>query len=529
MPIQEGKMRNIIISVLCLLPSLLISGCGGGSGGNGAENVTGVSAAGAPLTGTVQIKDSSSPAKELSTTIAEDGSFSLDTTSLTPPFVLKATGSVGATNYTLYSFSNGAGTANITPFTNLAVAMASGGLDPATIYASPSSGILQTIASKLAVSVTDIQSRLQTLFALYDSTKNPITDTFIPNHTGIDEVNDMVSVNITGGTVTIRNKANNAIILTGSTSNSGAWTVDSSKIPIPPVRTVISPIFTTVVVGKTASFSASVLRSANQKVTWSITESGGGTVSDTGVYTAPTTEGTYHVKAVSEADATWPATAVVKVISGEPVNVAINPTAATVAPSGTKTFNATVTGTSNARVAWSVVEANGGTITSSGVYTAPTTAGSYHVKATSVADPSESAVTTVMISTGQSTSSPSGVFPIGTWDSGKWGAFTITKLVQTVGTQQYYSGSISYPTFRNGGTVSVSGNIFADASIIYDGQNLSINALNTNGLKVTSYAFLTDKDQLHSNDGGTYLWGNLIIVSNEIGSSYSDKYVFNKK
>ena len=369
------------------------------------------------------------------------------------------------------------------------------------------------------------------MLALYDSAKvNPITDTFTANHTGIDEGNDMVTVDITGGTVTITNKANNAAILTGSTSNSGAWTVDASKIPIPPVRAIISPIFTTAVVGKTAPFSATVLRSANQKVTWSVIESGGGTVSDTGVYTAPTTEGTYHVKAVAVADSTRPAIATVKVITGQPVNIAINPTSATVAPSGTKAFTATVTGTSNTQVTWSVVETNGGTITSSGAYTAPVTAGTFHVKATSTADSSKSAVATVTVSTNQSTSSPSGAFPIGIWDSGKWGAFTINKLVQTVGSQQYYSGSISYPTFNNGGIISVSGNIIADSTIIYDGQNLSVNAaLNMNGTKVTSYAFLTDKDQLHSNDGGTYLWGNLIIVSNEIGYSYADKYVFYKK
>ena len=518
-----------IINAAAVAFLLFLTACGGGGGGG--TTVSGIAAAGSPLIGTAKLKDSSNPAKELSSTIAEDGSFSFDVSGLTPPFVLKATGSVGSTNYTLYSFANGAGTANITPLANLAVAMASGGLDPATIYASPSSGILQTVASKLAASVADIQTRLQTMLALYDSAKvNPITDTFTANHTGIDEVNDMVTVDITGGTVTITNKANNAAILTGSTSNSGAWTVDASKIPIPPVRAIISPIFTTAVVGKTAPFSATVLRSANQKVTWSVIESGGGTVSDTGVYTAPTTEGTYHVKAVAVADSTRPAIATVKVITGQPVNIAINPTSATVAPSGTKAFTATVTGTSNTQVTWSVVETNGGTITSSGAYTAPVTAGTFHVKATSTADSSKSAVATVTVSTNQSTSSPSGAFPIGIWDSGKWGAFTINKLVQTVGSQQYYSGSISYPTFNNGGIISVSGNIIADSTIIYDGQNLSVNAaLNMNGTKVTSYAFLTDKDQLHSNDGGTYLWGNLIIVSNEIGYSYADKYVFYKK
>ncbi|HUX10847.1 MAG TPA: hypothetical protein VMW51_09400, partial [Terriglobia bacterium] len=59
------------------------------------------------------------------------------------------------------------------------------------------------------------------------------------------------------------------------------------------------------------------------------------------------------------------------------VNVALSPTSSTVGYGGTQQFTATVTGATNTAVAWSVTSASSssssqiGTITSSGVYSAP--------------------------------------------------------------------------------------------------------------------------------------------------------------
>jgi hypothetical protein len=48
-------------------------------------------------------------------------------------------------------------------------------------------------------------------------------------------------------------------------------------------------------------------------------------------------------------------------------------------------------------VTWSVVEAAGGTVSAAGLYTAPGAAGSFHVKATSAADPTKSAQAAVIV------------------------------------------------------------------------------------------------------------------------------------
>lgn len=82
------------------------------------------------------------------------------------------------------------------------------------------------------------------------------------------------------------------------------------------------------------------------------------------------------------------------------VTVSITPGTATLQPGGTQQFHATVTGASNQSVTWT---ASQGTITSGGLYTAPsvTTATSATVTATSVADPtvSLSVVVTIVVTT----------------------------------------------------------------------------------------------------------------------------------
>jgi len=129
----------------------------------------------------------------------------------------------------------------------------------------------------------------------------------------------------------------------------------------------------------------------------------------------------------------------------------------------------------------------------------------------------------------QTVTPPSGIFPIGTWDGGQWGSFTVTKLIQTIGTTKYYSGSVSYSTF---GSVSVSGEQMPSSGnlITFDGDTFVVQAFGGVGtINPTVYAFWTTVDQLHGGNAvGAYLWGNLVISTNIVGASYSDSWVFTK-
>lgn len=79
------------------------------------------------------------------------------------------------------------------------------------------------------------------------------------------------------------------------------------------------------------------------------------------------------------------------------VNVSISPMTATIKAGTTQMFTASVTGNKNTAVTWKVDEANGGMVTAAGVYTAPLTAGTYHVTATSAADTKKSATATITV------------------------------------------------------------------------------------------------------------------------------------
>jgi hypothetical protein len=151
-----------------------------------------------------------------------------------------------------------------------------------------------------------------------------------------------------------------------------------------PVAFFISPPTADVIQGATQSFTATVSGNSNPAVNWTVQEAGGGSITSLGVYTAPNQNGTFHVIATSQADSTKSSTAVVTV---PPVAISLNQTAVTMDVGNQFTFVANVTGTVNTAISWSIQEgASGGSITSSGIYTAPGTHGTFHVIATSQAN-----------------------------------------------------------------------------------------------------------------------------------------------
>jgi len=184
------------------------------------------------------------------------------------------------------------------------------------------------------------------------------------------------------------------VLLTAPILASCGGSTSPTPTPTPlPVSVSISPSSVNMTSGETRTFSATVTGSLNQMVTWSVQEgSASGTINSSGVYMAPGTFGTFHVVAMSQADSTKSATATVVVGP-----LSISPSAALVGPNTTRTFVATVMGSSDTDVTWNVLEGAGGTITMAGIYTAPAALGTYHVVATSVANTSENATATVSV------------------------------------------------------------------------------------------------------------------------------------
>ncbi|MHB9107031.1 MAG: Ig-like domain-containing protein [Armatimonadota bacterium] len=146
----------------------------------------------------------------------------------------------------------------------------------------------------------------------------------------------------------------------------------------------ISPTQVTMLVNNTQQFIPIYVDLA-PGVTWEVVESGGGTIDENGLYTAPNEPGVYHVKGTSTANPELTATAVITV--NPVVAVSVAPGAVTLLTGAQQQFEAEVTGTDNTAVTWSTT---GGQITQGGLFTAPGTPGTYYVTATSVADPSKS-------------------------------------------------------------------------------------------------------------------------------------------
>jgi WD40 repeat protein len=164
------------------------------------------------------------------------------------------------------------------------------------------------------------------------------------------------------------------------------------------LQVAISPNGVTLDQGGTRTFAATVKGSSNTAVNWSVQEGpGGGNITSADLYNAPTVAGTYHVIATSQADSTKTAVATIVVPS---ISVALSPVEATLRPNETRGFMATVKGSVNTSVTWSIQEGSAdGAITDSGLYTAPTATGFYHVVATSIADPSKSASALITVTT----------------------------------------------------------------------------------------------------------------------------------
>ena len=199
---------------------------------------------------------------------------------------------------------------------------------------------------------------------------------------------------------------------TGSvTSNTAILTVDAT-----PVAITVNPNNATVTVGSAQQFVGNVTGTSNTAATWTVSGAGCtgaacGTISVNGLYVPPVSvpsPPTVTVKAISVADPTKSASASVTIVAAVAVLLSISPTSASVPTSGTQLFTASVTGTSNMAVSWSVSGAgcsgsSCGTIStsaSSAVYSAPTvppSPPSVAVNATSVADPTKSASASVTI------------------------------------------------------------------------------------------------------------------------------------
>lgn len=209
---------------MLLLVSLLLSGCGSGGSGSSSQTtiqttaVAGIAAAGAPLSGKVHLSDSSSfKIYSSSSTINRDGSFSINTTGMNAPFILRVDDTAGNTLY--YSFAKEHGIVHINPLTNLAVtvAAAAGNTDLSTLFAGHTK---DKISGAMSGAVSNIMNSLLPLLSRYHAeTTDPLSGSYQVNKQGLDGLFDDVSFTVSGGIVTIARKDTNTTVFSSSISD----------------------------------------------------------------------------------------------------------------------------------------------------------------------------------------------------------------------------------------------------------------------------------------------------------------------
>jgi hypothetical protein len=177
------------------------------------------------------------------------------------------------------------------------------------------------------------------------------------------------------------------------------------------VSVSISPATASLQVNQSQQFTASISGTGNTAVIWQVNGIPGGTsalgtITTNGLYTAPSAVPGMNVTITADSvvQPSASASAGLTVLPPPPVTVTISPASATLQLNQSQQFTATVSGTSNTGVYWLVNGVVGGTvstgsISTAGVYTAPSSvpSGSVIVTAQSVLNAASSAPATVSV------------------------------------------------------------------------------------------------------------------------------------
>ncbi len=240
-----------------------------------------------------------------------------------------------------------------------------------------------TVATQTATRPTSGSTTTLTFDSLPVGTLTAQADAY-PNSdgTGVVQASATTSVEIVSGQVT-------PVTLTM------ASTID--HLTISPTSPAVTAGATTTLSATAYDASGNVVLVASSAISWASGSEGVATVTSAGVVTG-VAQGT---ASITVTDSESGVSASVTVTVNPAVEVTISPSAPSVSINGTQAFTATVKYATDTSVTWSVKEGStGGTITSAGVYTAPSTAGTYHVIATSVEDTTKSATAEVTVQSG---------------------------------------------------------------------------------------------------------------------------------
>jgi len=214
--------------ILASAVSIALAACGGGSDSNSATTTppvqtspvsvvfSGTAAVGAPLEGSVTVKDSKGATKVAQ--IGTNGAYSVDVTGMTGPFVFRASGSANGHPYTVHSIAtsaDAAGKVNITQLTDL-IAANVGGQVAADYFDQFDKNAASATASSIDAEAAKLKEKLQAILTALgvDANADLLRTPFVPLASPLDKALDAIHVSVDTGTAvaTISTTANTSVI-----------------------------------------------------------------------------------------------------------------------------------------------------------------------------------------------------------------------------------------------------------------------------------------------------------------------------
>lgn len=228
--------RNTINFVMGCIVAMAVGMAGCGGGGSSTPTVYGTASEGALITGkTVKLKDANGQSAADATTDPVDGSYSIDVTGLTPPFLVTIHGDNG---YYL-TFAGTAGKANINPITSSVVALAAGTPDLPMLFDSVNPALLAAISDRITCKCALFTTSLQALLPDGLNVENYFTGT-ITQASGLDGMFDryLITVDPVNG-IAVRTNDTDAMSLL---SIPGATILANTDQPLPTITTPTAPL-----------------------------------------------------------------------------------------------------------------------------------------------------------------------------------------------------------------------------------------------------------------------------------------------
>jgi len=214
--------------------ALALAGCGSSdhpaTESTATASVSGVVSMDTTFSGTVTLKDSSSPVQQKASALDANGAFAIDVSALTPPYLLEAEimPDGAGTALRVHSVTEEPGIANVNPMTDAAVAGACS-TTPDDAFANADRESNHRTASAFTGMLARLQTALKPLFDVYGLPANPFTEEGAGP--ALRALLEDVKITVSSGDLVVTNRATGAVIFTGALSDLAMGTFTAGNMP----------------------------------------------------------------------------------------------------------------------------------------------------------------------------------------------------------------------------------------------------------------------------------------------------------